>query len=210
MAVTRQAVFLDKDGTLIHDVPYNVDPARIALTECAGEALRLLCDAGYLLIVVTNQPGIAKGYFDAAALDGVARRIGALLAPHGVAIDAFLHCPHDAGDGCACRKPEPGMLLDAAAAHGIDLSHSWMVGDILNDVEAGSRAGCRTVLINNGNETEWKLAPHRAPDLVSSNLLHAAQRILAFDRGLDSLQDGALHHAEAQRMQATQEAVRPG
>ncbi|MGN6701574.1 MAG: HAD hydrolase-like protein, partial [Burkholderiaceae bacterium] len=84
---------------------------------------------------------------------------------------------------------------------------SWMVGDILNDVEAGSRAGCRTVLINNGNETEWKLAPHRAPDLISSNLFHAAQRICAFDRTLEARHDGAVaQHAAA--AQAVQEAVR--
>ena len=80
---------------------------------------------------------------------------------------------------CDCRKPQPGLLHEAAAEHGIDLAGSWMVGDILNDVEAGNRAGCHTVLIDNGNETEWLLTPARMPDLVAADLYSAAQQIAA-------------------------------
>jgi histidinol-phosphate phosphatase family protein len=182
----RAAVFLDKDGTLIDDVPYNVDAQRITLAAHAGAALSLLRDAGYRLYIVSNQSGVARGLFDEAALGAVWRRIAELLAPWQVAIDGCYWCPHHPQGSvaafardCDCRKPEPGMLLRAAREHGIDLSRSWMVGDILNDVEAGHRAGCAAALIDNGNETEWQMSPLREPDVRASNLLDAVRAILA-------------------------------
>lgn len=180
MAVTRPAVFIDKDGTLIHDVPYNVDPARIALVPGAGEALRLMQEAGYAIVIATNQPGVAAGRFPASALDGVRGRLEALLAPHGVKLTGFYYCPHapaSASRSCGCRKPEPGLLHQAATRHAIDLAASWMIGDILNDVEAGRRAGCRTALIDCGNETQWELSAWRMPDLVAHDLRTAAQLV---------------------------------
>jgi D-glycero-D-manno-heptose 1,7-bisphosphate phosphatase len=178
--MTRCAVFIDKDGTLVRDVPHNVDPDRIELAPGVGPGLRLLHDSGFALIVVTNQPGVAEGRFPAAALARVRSRIDELLAPHEVALSAFYFCPHAATRGeraCACRKPEPGLLQRAAAEHGIDLADSWMVGDILNDIEAGRRAGCRTALIDCGNETEWVLSPWRMPDLVTADFAAAARLI---------------------------------
>lgn len=159
----RKAVFIDKDGTLVHDVPYNVDPAQICLTAGAGPALRRITNAGYRLIVISNQSGIARGLFDEQDLPPVNDRIQALLAPHEVEIDHFYYCPHGPGDSCECRKPKPGMILSAAADHAIDLKGSWMIGDILNDVEAGNRAGCSTIHLNNGNETEWLRGDFRRP-----------------------------------------------
>ena len=88
---------------------------------------------------------------------------------------------------CACRKPEPGLILSAAREHGIDLEHSWFVGDILDDVEAGRRAGCRTVLIDNGNETEWKRSPLRWPDLVAADMAEAARLITTDARSVPLL-----------------------
>lgn len=188
LTASRRAVFIDKDGTLIHDVPYNVDPDLLVLTERACEGLKLLQDEGFALHIITNQPGIAKGFFDTNALAGVETRLRDMLAEGGVRLDGFYHCPHsidgvipDIAIACSCRKPAPGMLLRAAGEHDIDLSRSWMVGDILNDVEAGRRAGCRTVLIDNGNETEWELSPRRTPHLISPDLHHAAREILAFE-----------------------------
>jgi histidinol-phosphate phosphatase family protein len=178
--MSRCAVFIDKDGTLVHDVPYNVDPARIRLVRDVGPALRQLRDLGFALIVVTNQPGIGEGRFAAAALKRVRRRIDELLAPYDVSLTDFYFCPHAAVRGmpaCACRKPEPGLLQRAAVEHGIDLAASWMVGDILNDIEAGRRAGCRTALIDCGNETEWALSPWRMPDLVTRDFATAARLI---------------------------------
>lgn len=179
------AVFLDKDGTLIEDVPYNVDPALIQLMDGAGEALARLQAAGYRLIVVSNQSGVARGMFPESALSEVQARIDKLLAPYGVALDGFYYCPHHPGGSvseyavaCDCRKPAPGLLLQAAAEHGVDLQASWILGDILTDVEAGRRAGCRTILLDNGNETEWELSRARLPDCVVSDLRGAAGRIL--------------------------------
>ncbi|MGV3656029.1 MAG: D-glycero-alpha-D-manno-heptose-1,7-bisphosphate 7-phosphatase [Noviherbaspirillum sp.] len=181
-----QAVFLDKDGTLVENVPYNVDPALVLLTAGAGPALRLLRQQGYALFVVSNQGGVARGLFSERDLEPAWRRLQELVREEGVALDGFVYCPHDPRGkpghyavSCSCRKPMPGMLLRLARQHGIDLSASWMIGDILDDVEAGRRAGCRTVLIDNGNETEWKSGPMRTPDLVASDLLRAARGIHA-------------------------------
>ena len=130
------AVFIDKDGTLVEDVPYNVDPHKVRLTEGAGLALQRMRKAGFRLIVLSNQSGIARGWFEESDLLPVNREIQALLAPHGAEIDAFYYCPHGPGDYCACRKPLPGMILRAAMELGIDPARSWMIGDILHDIEA--------------------------------------------------------------------------
>jgi D-glycero-D-manno-heptose 1,7-bisphosphate phosphatase len=183
-ASPQKAVFLDKDGTLIHDVPYNVDPAKITLASGAMEGLQRIQEMGYLLIVVTNQAGIAKGYFSEEALTGVQLKISELLSAAKVRLDGFYYCPHHPegsvapySRACACRKPMPGLLWQAAKDFHVDLSRSWMIGDILNDVEAGKRAGCRTILIDNGNETEWRLNQFRTPDYRLADLCEAAFRI---------------------------------
>lgn len=179
-----RAIFLDKDGTLVEDIPYNVNPALIELTWQAGPALQILQQLGYRLIVVTNQSGVAKGLFTETALQPVQTRLSERLAQYGVTLSGFYYCPHSP-DGavaryavaCTCRKPMPGMLLRAAQEQGIDLAQSWMIGDILHDVEAGRRAGCRTVLIDNGNETEWQMSALRTPDVSAPNLYAAALQI---------------------------------
>ncbi len=177
----RRAVFLDKDGTLVENVPYNVDPERIRLMPGALEGVAALHASGYRLIVVSNQSGVARGYFREEALRPVEARLRELLAGAGAQLDGFYYCPH-AEEGvvapfkiaCGCRKPLPGLLERAALDHGINLEASWMIGDILDDVEAGRRAGCRTILIDNGNETEWVLSPQRVPDYIAADLSRAA------------------------------------
>ena len=181
----RAAVFLDKDGTLVVDVPYNVDPDLIRLTPGAVDGLRALHAAGYLLIVVSNQSGVARGYFEESAIEAVEARLRAMLAAAGVPLAGFYYCPHHP-DGpveryavaCECRKPAPGLVERAAREHGIDLGRSWLVGDILHDVEAGRRAGCRTILLDVGHETEWGLTPARTPDFMAPTLLDAAHLVL--------------------------------
>jgi histidinol-phosphate phosphatase family protein len=180
-AAHLKAVFLDKDGTLVDDIPNNVEPERISLCRGAGPALRLLARLGYRLFVVTNQPGIAFGHFAAAAMEVVSGRLRDLLLREQLALDGFYFCPHHPegtvppwAAACHCRKPLPGLLLKAALDYGIDLRASWMVGDILHDVEAGNRAGCRTILIDNGNETEWRLGPRRVPTRMAPDLYTAA------------------------------------
>lgn len=181
MWASRPAVFLDKDGTLIKNVPYNVDPARIELTADAAAGLRRLTSMGFELVVATNQTGVALGYFDETALRAVYHRLQHILQAHDVRLLDFRACPHapasDARDGCLCRKPRPGMLLRAAAEHGLDLSRSWMIGDSLDDVEAGRRAGCQAIFFDVGLETEWRLTPIRTPELRATTLLQAAELI---------------------------------
>lgn len=192
MAVTAaKAVFLDKDGTLVENLPYNVAPDRIRLTPGAGAAARRLHRLGYRLIVVSNQPGIAHGLFPPRALGDVHARLQALLAEHGVPLAGFYYCPHHPqgrvpryATACQCRKPRPGLLLSAAVIHEIDLAQSWMIGDILDDVEAGARAGCQTVLVDNGNETEWLGGRHRRPTHTVPDLEHAADCVARAGRWL--------------------------
>jgi D-glycero-D-manno-heptose 1,7-bisphosphate phosphatase len=179
----NRAVFLDKDGTLIEDVPYNIDPDQMRLTPGAA-ALRRLHHSGYLLIVISNQSGVARGYFPETALAAVVKRSRDLLAQFQIPLTDFYYCPHHpAGSiepyaiACACRKPEPGLLLQAAQDHDIDLGQSWFIGDILNDVEAGRRAGCQTILLDNGNETEWIFSPERVPHYVAIDLAAAVDVI---------------------------------
>jgi histidinol-phosphate phosphatase family protein len=183
----KKAIFLDKDGTLIKDVPYNVNPALIQLEPFAAEALQLLQQNGYRLIVVSNQPGIAFSYFSPSALRRAYRYLQTLLQQQGVLLQAFYYCPHHEkgtvatySKKCYCRKPQPGLLLKAAAELDIDLQSSWMIGDILNDVEAGNRAGCNTILLNNGNETEWLMNDSRRPTHICSDLKMAADFIVEF------------------------------
>jgi len=184
----RRAVFLDKDGTLVEDVPYNVDPDRIRLTPRAGAALSMLHRAAFRLVVVTNQSGVARGMFAEEALRQVEHHLRRLLAREGVPLAGFYYCPHhpESRDrrfavACSCRKPQPGLLRRAALELRIDLAGSWMIGDILDDVEAGRSAGCGTILLDNGGETEWRLSPERMPDMLAEDLYHAASTIL---RGL--------------------------
>ena len=185
-AGARRAVFLDKDGTLVCNVPYNVDPARLEFMPNALAGVARLAAAGFALFVVTNQPGLASGRFtrrEFAVLEAALRE--RVERESGVRIEGFFCCPHlPAGDGrpaCLCRKPAPGMLRQAALAHRLDLGRSWMVGDILDDVEAGHRAGCRAVLLDVGNEDQWQMSPIRRPEAVCADLLEAAQVIEGAD-----------------------------
>jgi histidinol-phosphate phosphatase family protein len=182
----RPAVFLDKDGTVVDNVPFNVDPGKIRLARGAAEGLAALHKAGFPLILVSNQGGIAHGRFPKTAMAGVERALRRLLLSFGVPLSGFYYCPHDLQGvvheyvvPCRCRKPAPGMLQQAAADLGLDLNSSWMVGDILDDVEAGRRAGCRTLFLDNGNETVWRRGPLRRPHHVTHDLAEAARIILA-------------------------------
>jgi histidinol-phosphate phosphatase family protein len=177
----KPAIFLDKDGTVLRDRPYNVDPALMEFAPGARAGLRRLASLNRPMIVISNQPGVALGYFKEDMLAGVQRRLREMFEEAGAQLRGFFYCPHHpagvaAGYGrtCLCRKPAPGLLQRAARAHGIDLAASWFIGDILDDVEAGRRAGCRTLLLNNGNETEWVRGPARTPDRMAPDLDAAA------------------------------------
>jgi D-glycero-D-manno-heptose 1,7-bisphosphate phosphatase len=177
----NKAIFIDKDGTLIHDVPYNVDPALVEFEEGAMEALGRFRDAGFLIVIISNQSGIGRGYFTEFDLEKIILHLKNELQNNGILLSGFYFCPHhpdDTSHNCDCRKPKPGMILRAAGDLGVEVKNSWMIGDILHDVEAGNRAGCKTILIDNGNETEWQAGEFRTPDFKVLNLMSAADCIL--------------------------------
>ncbi len=157
MTELRPAVFLDRDGVLIEEAEYLSDPAGVRLTPGAADAVARLNRAGWPVVVVTNQSGVARGMFPLERVFEIHARIDELLATAGARIDGWFVCPHHptAGVGpyrveCGCRKPKPGMLLRAAADLGLDPAKSWMIGDRPSDLQAGAAAGCRTVLVRTG------------------------------------------------------------
>ncbi|MBX3229655.1 MAG: HAD family hydrolase [Labilithrix sp.] len=143
----KRALFLDRDGTLVVDTGYPRDPAIVTLLPGVGTALREAKALGFELVVVSNQSGVARGIIAPEELAAVTARVGELLAAEGVVLDDVRYCRHGPDDGCACRKPRPGMLQDAAAARAIDLTRSVMVGDRDSDMLAGHAAGCTTVIV---------------------------------------------------------------
>ena len=188
-AATRSAVFIDKDGTLLNDLPHNTDPALMHFQPGAIESLAALAAAGLALVVVTNQSGLSHGYFtrwEFSQLQAALER--QLSEAGGIALTDFVVCPHtptpEGQPACLCRTPAPGMLIRAARAHRIELTTSWMVGDTLDDIEAGRRAGCRTLLLNTGGETEWRRSPLRTPHASCSRWDAVTPLILADLSGL--------------------------
>jgi D-glycero-D-manno-heptose 1,7-bisphosphate phosphatase len=181
----RKSIFIDRDGTLIKDIPYNSDSALVKLEYYAGEMLYECKRRNYLLIVISNQSGVAKGLVTIENLYKVQAEIRRQLLMYHVQLDGFYYCPHfpdavieEYNMDCECRKPRPGLLFKAARDFNIDLSASWMIGDILNDVEAGNLAGCKTILIDNGNETEWVYNNNRVPNFKVHDLKEALKTIL--------------------------------
>ncbi|MEQ8328916.1 MAG: HAD family hydrolase [Longimicrobiales bacterium] len=160
MTRLRPAVFLDRDGTLITEQHYLSDPDRVELVDGAAEALAALREAGHLLVVVTNQSGIAKGLYSLEDYHRVAAELDRQLAAVGVPLDATYFCPHhpDVQAPCACRKPSTGMHLRAAADLGIDLPASWYVGDKVSDVRPGLELGGRTILVRTGHGRDHEAA----------------------------------------------------
>jgi len=149
----KRALFLDRDGTLITDVGYPRDPTQVELLPGAAAALRDL-PADVVMVIVSNQSGLARGMITPAEADAVAARVAQLFALEDVLFAAAYVCPHGPDDGCRCRKPAPGMLLDAARDLGLDLAQSAMIGDKLSDVQAGVAAGCAASL----GFTDWATA----------------------------------------------------
>jgi D-glycero-D-manno-heptose 1,7-bisphosphate phosphatase len=147
--VKRPAVFLDRDNTLNIDPGYLSDPGAVELFPDVPEGLARLKERGFLLIVLSNQSGIGRGYFTRKEVLAVNRKINALL-PDKAAVDAFYFCPHTPEAGCSCRKPAPGLLEEACRDFEIDLGRSFMVGDKESDILLGKTAGLETVLVNRG------------------------------------------------------------
>ncbi len=179
----KPAVFLDRDGTINMEKDYLYKIEELELIPGTKEAIRLLNQAGFLVIVVTNQSGIARGFYCEDDLKQLHQYLDGLLLSAGARVAGWYYCPHHtAGKSpyniiCECRKPLPGMLLQAAREHSIDLSASWMVGDKLADIEAGLAAGCQPILVRTGyGSQEEPLLPEGVK--VADNLLEAAGLII--------------------------------
>ncbi|HEV2037434.1 MAG TPA: HAD family hydrolase [Candidatus Eremiobacteraceae bacterium] len=171
----RRAVFLDRDGTLNVDTGYVARPEDVQLIAQAAQGAKRLTDAGYALVIASNQSGIARGMITAAQADAVDARLLDLLRDHRVAVAAAYRCPHLPGGSvaeyaieCDCRKPKPGLLLRAARDLGLDLAASWTVGDSPRDVEAGLAAGTRAVLISPDGAEHNEGSTARATDLLEA------------------------------------------
>ena len=186
---SKPAVFLDRDGTIIEEVGYIDSPDKVQLIAGADQAIKSFRNAGFKIIVVSNQSGVAHGYFDENTVLLINNRVAESLALNGAIIDAFYFCPHhpDIGDldyrkDCECRKPKPGMLLQAVEEHEIDLSKSIMIGDKYTDVKAGKSLNLISILVLTGfGEEEYQkirsngLQPE--PDFVAQNIREAASFI---------------------------------
>jgi D-glycero-D-manno-heptose 1,7-bisphosphate phosphatase len=176
-------VFLDKDGTLIEDLPYNVDPRRIRFAPGARRGVRMLAANGWRLAVVTNQSGVARGYATLDQVLALGPFLRERLAEEGAVLAGFYACPH-LPDGrnafareCSCRKPAPGLIARAATELDVDTSASWFIGDTWMDVAAGRAAGCRTIVVGPEWRTTGTWPAARRPHAAVPDLLAAAEII---------------------------------
>jgi histidinol-phosphate phosphatase family protein len=182
-------VLADKDGTLIEDLPYNVDPGRIRLAPSVADGLRRLGAEGIQVAIVTNQSGVARGYYGVGDLEEVARHLADQFAAAGGVLAGFYACPHlpgaqgPYGIACACRKPLVGLIRRAAADLDLDLPGTWMVGDTWMDVAAGRAAGCRTILVGPEVRYAHTLAPGREPERAVRDFGQAVSVILGAAMG---------------------------
>lgn len=190
--MTRRAVFIDRDGTISEEVGYVNHPSRYRVFPYSAEAVRLLNAAGWLAILITNQAGVARGYFAESVIGEVHGLLAGELEQGGARLDAIYYCPHHPTVGeppyrldCDCRKPRPGLVRRAAAEFDIDTAASWMIGDRYGDVEFAHNAGVRPALVLSGygrGEWEYQRATWRhEPELVAENLLAAVREILRRD-----------------------------
>jgi D-glycero-D-manno-heptose 1,7-bisphosphate phosphatase len=192
--MSRPAVFMDRDGTVAHEVGYMVHPDRAALLPRSAEAVRRMRALGFATFVLTNQSGVARGLFSEEMVAEVHRRLQERLAASGAQMDAIYYCPHHPREGsgpftgpCNCRKPGPGMLLRAAEEHDLDLSRSYMIGDTGRDLGAGAAAGAVPILVLTGyGRGELEYLRHRwkaEPAFVAEDLLDAAHWIEQREKG---------------------------
>ncbi|MFZ4855710.1 MAG: D-glycero-beta-D-manno-heptose 1,7-bisphosphate 7-phosphatase [Desulfuromonadaceae bacterium] len=178
----KRAVFLDRDGTVNVEKEYLYRSADFEFIPGAPEAIRILNEAGIMVVVVTNQSGVARGYYTEEDVEILHRHITCELERFGAHVDAWLYCPHHpTGRGsyalpCQCRKPLPGMLHDASRRYDIDLRNSTMIGDKRTDMEAGQTAGCRTILVRTGFGTAEE--PYIAPQTTVCDDLFSAVKCI--------------------------------
>lgn len=174
----KRYVLLDRDGTLIEEKHYLSRPDQVVLLPGAGRGLRSLAENGFGLVLVTNQSGIARGYFDSAALESVHAVLIAMLEKEGVALDGIFVCPHRPEDGCACRKPLPGLALEACGKLGFDPAAAVVVGDKACDVDLGRNISAATVLVQTGHGSGQSAGTRESADCVVPSIAEACSAIL--------------------------------
>ncbi|MDT4955178.1 MAG: D-glycero-D-manno-heptose 1,7-bisphosphate phosphatase [Acidobacteriota bacterium] len=189
----RRAVFMDRDGTISEEIGYVNHPSRYRVFPYSAEAVRLLNEAGWLAILVTNQAGVARGYFTEELIAAVHDVLKQELSERGAELDAIYYCAHHPTVGeapyrfdCDCRKPKPGLIERAAAEFDIDLQQSWMIGDRYSDIELARNAGVHSAFVLSGyGRGEWeyqRAAWKHEPELVAENLLEAVRKIVTSDK----------------------------
>lgn len=178
----HRAVFLDRDGTIIEDAGYLRDPRAIMPVAGAFETLRKFCEAGWLLIVITNQSGVGRGFISSEELLEVRRAFDAMMRRAGAHITATYSCLHAPEDDCECRKPLPALFFQAAAENKIDLSKSWMIGDRESDIRSGKSAGCSTIWLRN----DVHPVDPELPDFIAQDWNEIEQIIRNFREMADS------------------------
>lgn len=179
---TKFAVFVDRDGTICFDRHYLSNPNGLELIPTVAEGIKRLNDAGIPVMVITNQSGVGRGLFDEDQLKAIHQRMEAILAEHGARVDDIYYCPHMPGSGCGCRKPAPGMLLKASDEHGIDLRHSFVIGDRMMDIEMAHKVGAKGILVpepGNQYHVEKEMeASEEKPDYGTDTFMNAVEWIL--------------------------------
>lgn len=187
--MAKKAAFIDRDGTINIDAGYINHPDRFIIYPFALQAMKMLANNGYDIVIITNQAGLSNGYFTEETMDKIHQKLFKACQHAGIEISGLYYCPHSPSAkvekykaDCDCRKPKPGLLFRAAKELGIDLKESFMIGDKYSDIMAGKNAGCKTILVKTGygegelaqNREKWK----EAPDFIAEDLLCAARRIL--------------------------------
>src|SRR5262245_46311963 len=178
----HRAIFMDRDGTVSEEIGYMYDAGLYKVFSYAGPAIRKINEHGMKAVLITNQSGVGRGYFDEASVGKVHTILQAELAAHQAKLDAIYICPHHPDAGCDCRKPNPGMLLQAQRELDIDLTRSFVIGDKYIDIETAHNVGARGVLVLTGfgqNEREKHRTSLHQPDLVVRNLTEAVDSILS-------------------------------
>jgi histidinol-phosphate phosphatase family protein len=180
--MTDRAVFLDRDGTMAPDVHYCGRPEDFDLFPNTAKAVRLLNEHGFKVIVITNQSGIARGYFTEETLAEIHKKMKRELAKEGAWVDAIYYCPHHPDDNCDCRKPKPRLILQAAEDFDVDLERSFVMGDLQMDIDLGKAVGCPAILIRDGAVVD---STNAEASLIVPDLLEAARIVI--DGELDKM-----------------------
>ena len=180
MTEKKKAIFLDRDGVINKEVSYLSNPNDFEFIEGSIKALKILKQKGFLIIIITNQAGIARGFFTEETLEAIHSKMIRILKQNNIELDDIYYCPHhpEFTGPCDCRKPNTGMLLKAQLEYNIDLTNSYIVGDTLNDIQTGKAARCKTVLVLTGyGKEEQKNIGTIIPDMIFKNLKEFAINI---------------------------------